>query len=57
MKNKYFLGLDEVSAEVNSNCDEGLKNKYIVSEDSNSIQIMTASLPNKRVLQCFTHFS
>ncbi len=29
MKNKYFLGLDEVSAEVNSNCDEGLKNKYI----------------------------
>ncbi len=37
--------------------DIGLKNKYIVSEDSNSIQIMTASLPNKRVLQCFTHFS
>ena len=29
MKNKYFFGLDEVSAELNSNCDEGLKNKYI----------------------------
>ena len=29
MKNKFFFGLDEVSAELNSNCDEGLKNKYI----------------------------
>lgn len=29
MKNKYFLGLDEVSCEVNSLCDEGLKNEYI----------------------------
>ena len=29
MKNKFFFVLDEVSAELNSNCDEGLKNKYI----------------------------
>lgn len=30
MKNKhYLLGIDEVSSEVNSNCDESLKNEYI----------------------------
>ena len=35
----------------------GLNNKYIISEDSNSIQLMAAALPSKRILQSFSHFS
>ena len=34
-----------------------LKNKYIISEDSNSIQLTTAVIPTKRTLQSYSHFS
>ena len=34
-----------------------LHNKYIVSEDSNSIQLVTSVPASKRVLQSFSHFS
>ena len=34
-----------------------LQSKYIISEDSNSIQLATAVPPTKRILQCFSHFS
>ena len=39
---------------INNYC---LKNKYIISEDSNSIQLTSAVLPTKRTLQCYSHFS
>lgn len=29
IKNEYFFGLDEVSGQVNSNCDKSLKDEYI----------------------------
>ena len=41
----------------NSLNDFCLKNKYIISEDSNSIQLTTAVIPSKRILQSFCHFS
>ena len=34
-----------------------LKNKYIISEDSTSIQLGTAIIPNEANLQSFSHFS
>jgi hypothetical protein len=34
-----------------------LNNKYIISEDSTSIQLNTSVPPTKRVLQNFSHFS
>ena len=34
-----------------------LKNKYIISEDSNSIQLTSAVIPNQRTLQSYSHFS
>ena len=34
-----------------------LQSKYIISEDSNSIQLATAVPSTKRILQCFSHFS
>ena len=41
---------------INEN-ENYLKNKYIISEDSNPIQLLTAVPLNKRTIQSFIHFS
>ena len=44
--------------EIENTSDENyLKNKYIISEDSNPIQLLTAIPLNKRTVQSFIHFS
>ena len=42
---------------INSSNENYLKNKYIISEDSNPIQLLTAVALNKRTIQSFIHFS
>ena len=49
--------LYEIDNANSLNGDFCLQNKYIISEDSNPIQLITAVPATKRILQSFSHFS
>ena len=53
----YELDPDAIMSGSISLNDYCLKNKYIISEYSNSIQLVTSIPASNRIIQCFSHFS